>query len=168
MVTSFKTKFEDGTPTFFIESIYKSVRDCGLSDNIEIPEDMAHIVSLVTNQPTLHKPKRHTIRKGNRFKEGDLIHMATGVRTKNYKCFLIIPVVSVQQIEIKVTKSDVWKIHIDGADLFTYTRLVDLAHNDGLSIERFIEWFHKAGEKDADGMSTFKGQIVHWTNLLYN
>jgi hypothetical protein len=116
--------------------------------------------------------KKHTLRKGHRWKEGMSIQMATGVRTKNYRQFNInrpdlAVCKGVQSIKFKVDKniSDTfpevskWSIFIDGRKL-SFEEMEKLAWNDGFgSLGEFLAWFEK--EKD------FPDQIVHWTNLIY-
>lgn len=129
----------------------------------------------------LHQKKLHTIRAGSRWKAGDIMHMAYGVRTKNYQQFNKgIPelerVKSVQKIEIKYLTPSEKKsmegtsyynpeIYIDGKFFRNYNMI---AINDGFTndpdlrygkdaVEYFLRWFSK----------DFTGQIVHWTDLRY-
>jgi hypothetical protein len=105
--------------------------------------------------------KIHTIRldKNNRWKAGEIAHMATGVRTKNYKCFELKYIVSVQDIEfVWIEKSDIPIIYIDSFEFKKYRCLAD---NDGFkSVDDFLqwpEWYRK----------NFKGKIIHWTTNQY-
>lgn len=105
--------------------------------------------------------KIHTIRedKTNRWKPGNKIQMATGVRTKNYNCFKTAVCISVQTIEIKYFmgcgKFPI--IKIDG-ELLDENFELALFQNDGFdSREDFFSWF------DSD----FKGKIIHWTYFKY-
>jgi len=114
-------------------------------------------------------PKIHSIRKGQRWKAGDKIHMATGVRTTKYYQF------NGGDIGLDVCKG-VQLIHIDNNErlgkrvfidtdedsLFitqlTSEQIETLAKNDGFdSVEKFWEWFN----------SDFTGQIIHWTDHVY-
>lgn len=112
--------------------------------------------------PIVKGDKIHTIRedKNNRWKAGNLIHFATGVRTKEYNNFLKDTCKSVQDIEIDYTKTFLGEptIKIDGKTL-VHTEIVTLAFNDGFhSLEEFLAWFNK----------DFRGKIIHWTNFAYN
>lgn len=108
-------------------------------------------------------PKIHTIREGERWKPGMKIHMATGVRTANYKQFNqdypeLQTVVSVQKIIIHndrdIGKDDLW---IDGKKL-DLPGMIMLAMNDGFnSTDEFFQWF----------TGHFEGQLIHWTNFKY-
>lgn len=104
--------------------------------------------------------KIHSIRidKHNRWKAGRSIQMATGVRTKNYKCFLKKhSCISVQRIEIRYEKNHIILVFVDGRKL-NFMEVLALARNDGFkSLYDFFEWFSK----------DFVGKIVHWTNKKY-
>lgn len=110
----------------------------------------------------LSKSKIHTIRadKNDRWKIGNTIQFATGVRTKFYNCFLRGVCLFVQKIEISYLDDPNYKfptILIDGV-LITRGEFSQLVKNDGFdSTDEFLEWF------DAD----FSGKIIHWTNKIY-
>lgn len=142
----------------------------------------------------LHQPKLHTIREGNRWKAGDLMHMAYGVRTKNYQQFNkgiqeLERVKSVQKIEIKWYK--------DTSEIGKFATTIGIKHNDvkmcfdgkecihvtfsdgGLSCAgvgydnpKHVDCFKNDG---FDGVyeffkwfsKDFTGQILHFTNLIY-
>ena len=115
--------------------------------------------------------KKHTIREDvhNRWHAGMVMHMATGVRTKNYNCFKLDTCKSTQHICIFYdypigSKRTV--VIIDNKyiydnlcpDLKAIVRMNELAFNDGFdSIESFFEWFN----------SDFSGKLIHWTDLRY-
>lgn len=114
-------------------------------------------------EPILKGTKIHTIRedKPNRWKAGNKIHFATGVRTKKYNQFKLGKCVSVQQIEIT---RPIWSeylndavVKIDGKTL-TQEQQQQLAYNDGFSnLLSFWLWFNE----------DFKGKIIHWTDFKY-
>lgn len=114
-------------------------------------------------EPILKGTKIHTIRedKPNRWKAGNKIHYATGVRTKKYNQFKLGECVSVQQIEIT---RPIWSeylndavVKIDGKTL-TKEQQQQLAYNDGFSnLLSFWLWFNE----------DFKGKIIHWTDFKY-
>lgn len=161
MVLGFKTKI-DGKLTYFVQKILACV----------MPEYKKEFI-----------PKIHSIRNGNRWKTGMLIHMATGVRTKNYFQFNqnirgLEQCKSVQSIEIEemiMTSSDhcyvfeeyskkldetfvkVFKVKVDSRPLET-KEIHQLAANDGFNnTDDFFRWFN----------TNFKGQIIHWTDFKY-
>lgn len=100
--------------------------------------------------------KLHTIRwdEKKRWKQGNKIHFATGVRSSRYNCFKEAKCTGVQDIEIK--DRCVW---IDGK-LLEQFELVDLAINDGFDdLKDFWKWF--------DEYSPFQGRLIHWTDIRY-
>ena len=106
--------------------------------------------------------KIHTIRedKPNRWKKGNTIHFATGVRTKNYNQFHEGKCTSVQQIKITYPPTDTFSdiiIEIDGI-ILNMEAMQTLAYNDGFKhLLKFCLWFSK----------DFKGKIIHWTDFEY-
>ena len=140
MILGFKQKFPWGKPTYFPAKIE-------------------------------HGKKIHSIRedKHNRWEKGKLIHMATGVRTKYYNCFMERYCRSVQKIKIWHTFSKYQSkrsfVSIDGEliykssePLFSDTKMILLAKNDGFdSVDDFFKWFDK----------NFEGVIIHWTYFRY-
>lgn len=124
----------------------------------------------------IRRSKIHTIRldQHNRWKPGNKIHFATGIRTKNYNQFKSGICKSIQTIEIKHrggkylcldfdNETGVW---INGKLKFAITGIIHegtdfmnlLAKNDGFkNYYEFFEWFNK----------DFKGKIIHWTNFNY-
>lgn len=109
--------------------------------------------------------KIHTIRadKRNRWKAGMKMHMATGVRTKKYKCFKQNVCKSIQKIKIKYSPKSFYgkyipsKIYIDGKSI-NFVALCELSKNDGFeTVSDFLDWFNK----------DFKGKIIHWTDKKY-
>lgn len=115
--------------------------------------------------------KIHSIRAGNRWKPGMLIHPATGVRTKHYKQITEGPltVISVQTIEILYNEMYSTCVIIDGIFGYESSMMQDkevletLAKNDGF--ETFEE-FAKAFQAIHPGKE-FQGQIIHWTDYRY-
>lgn len=112
-------------------------------------------------RPIVAGTKIHTIREDakNRWQEGMTMHMATGIRTKNYNQFNAAICKGIQQIEI-IRRSDYLEdtiVKVDGREL-TFDEIQRLAWNDGFEhVIGFFMWFK-------DG---FKGKILHWTRLEY-
>jgi hypothetical protein len=115
--------------------------------------------------------KIHTIRNGHRWKPGKFIHMATGVRTKNYSQFNsklqhLQKCISIQSIEIIwINEEQLYPVvYIDGLKYRYYIQhekeiLYLLATNNGFeSFQDFCHWFN----------TDFKGQIIHWTRFKYS
>jgi hypothetical protein len=112
-------------------------------------------------EPILNGTKKHTIRedKKERHGGGATLHLATGVRTKSYRCLKKVLCTSVQKIEIIYVNgiyNDVF-VYLDGREL-SYDEVTKMAKNDGFnSQDSFFEWFNK----------DFSGKIIHWTKLRY-
>lgn len=117
--------------------------------------------------------KIHTIRLDphDRWKPGNKIHFATGIRTKNYKQFFEGECKSVQLIEFK-SKIDLTvevTTYIDKKEIDTAT-LVKLIKNDGFDLHNFLgfneldffNWF-----LNKKNNYQFIGKIIHWTNFKY-
>lgn len=110
-------------------------------------------------RPIMAGTKKHTIRedKTNRWKAAMGIHMAVGVRTKNYYNFLWQQCISVQPIIIKRFNEVEFNVKI-GERWLDSMEIEQLAINDGFDcLEDFMDWFNK----------DFTGKIIHWTNLKY-
>jgi hypothetical protein len=118
--------------------------------------------------PKIHAGiKKHTMRKGTRWKVGMSIQMATGVRTKNYNCFKEAVCKHIQSVEIKwktVDKGTVGEckavqVFIDGRNVTNDSQTIDmLVACDGFdSRKEFFEWFNES--------ETY--QLIHWTDLEY-
>jgi len=142
MILGFKTKFKDGNPTHFPQQILSGI-------------------------------KKHSLRedKHDRWKPCMKIHMATGIRTKNYNQF------NKHRPDMEKCKStqEVWIYYSDiehGDGSFSRGLchiVVDGKHLHGRKYQQFIkndgfpdpfvfkDWFNKE----------FKGKIIHWTDLKY-
>ena len=122
----------------------------------------------------LNGRKIHTIRedKLGRWKAGNIIQAATGVRTKNYNCFFESVCLSTQSIKIEWINETHFTIHIDDnlkVSVFLNDKCQFLVNdisfnpfefliNDGFSsIEDFCNWFSE----------DFIGKIIHWTDKKY-
>lgn len=132
MLLGFKTKFPWGAPTHFVEKI--------------------------TKQPGFW-PKIHTLREGERWKPGDLIHFAIGVRTKQYYEFKrdtckntqSVIIVNVEGLGFPIIYIDLRRLSIPEREKF--------ALNDGFdSLADFARWFHK---------DIYVLQLNHWTDFKY-
>lgn len=139
MILGFKTKV-NGKLTHFVQKILACV--------------MAEWAEAYT-------PKKHTIRHGKRWKAGMKLHLATGVRTKDYFQFNenikgLEVCKSVQ--DIKITHyGDAMFVTVDGKHM-PAEKVEQLALNDGFeNVNDFVKWFN----------SDFEGQIIHWTDLRY-
>ncbi len=122
-------------------------------------------------EPILNGSKIHTIRvdKNRRWNGGRIIHFSTNVRTLKQNQFDLGTCRSVEDILISRYGNTV-VIIIIGEDTITSINYLDsgdhvvldeIASNDGLTVEEFVEWF-VPGEHDF-----FAGRIIHWTDFSY-
>lgn len=186
MTLPFMQKFPKAIPgiggkeTYFIEKIYTSIGDtvrsivvprCDMKIPYKIrvvePKELVECIEKDLVYSGKFHPKHHTIRKGNRFKKGDKIHMVINNRTKNR--FQFAPVLEVKSVQkIFMTDYNNLEITISKRDPFFYYLYYkdkeQLALNDGFeSYKDFEAFFLHAMKKEHE----FSGQIIHWTDLRY-
>ena len=137
MILAFKTKFDDGTPTNFVEKILSGKK--------------IHTIRGDVN---------------SRWGKGRMINYATGIRTPDYKEFKKGECVSIQRIEFiwncinTVTDSWDYKILIDKRQI-PQSQIEELAKNDGFdSLGDFLNW-------EGWNKKYFKGVIIHFTDKQY-
>lgn len=132
MILGFKTQFPWGEPTYFVEKI--------------------------TMQPGFW-PKIHTLRDGERWKPGQSIQHATGVRTKQYNQFHSGTCISTQNVIIaNVEGLGIPVVYVDGRRL-SHSEKLKFAMNDGFdTLADFARWFNK---------EVYVLQLIHWTNFKY-
>lgn len=180
MILPFSTQI-NGKPTYFVESIWE-----GLMRYI-FEEDKEYISYLNLHKRTfgeywdwfpedhqrLENPKIHTIRedKNERWKPGTKIDFFINCRQKNMFRFApVLPVVSVQKVEIKwfdLFGKKMVRVFIDNqsfacvkfdSELIVTGKILLFSQNDGFdSVEDFFAYFNE----------DFTGKIIHWTDLKY-
>ncbi len=174
MILSFSTQL-NGKPTYFVEKIWG-----GLLRYV-IPIDLAYVEYLERHEEKFGKHwdflpedhermtnlKIHTIRedKKERWKPGTKIDFFINCRQKDMFRFApVLPVVSVQKVEILYKPETVFFARTYPADVYVDKRRLEIrefakfVHNDGFdTIEDFFSYFNK----------DFHGKIIHWTDLRY-
>lgn len=169
MILPFSTQL-NGKPTYFVEKIWKCLKNIDFETYAKIEkilseEELTQPYEIDYNTYKNVYPKRHTIRedKKNRWKPGSKIDFFINCRQKNMFRFApVLPVVSVQEIEIKYTDPDGFRwAH---PEIYINNKVIDpsdwelLAQNDGFdTYKELFAYFNK----------DFKGKIIHWTNLKY-
>lgn len=160
MILPFMKKFPWGEGTFFKEKILAC-------------EPEHHRIMFGSNGE--EAMKLHTIRNGQRWKPGNRIHMAYGVRSKQYEQFNkdredLQTVVSVQRFDLVIRP---WCKMIFVDRQFKYLIRTDLPFDE----ERGGPWLYQFSKNDGfDTIDQFwkwfkhpirNGQIIHWTDLKY-
>ena len=100
--------------------------------------------------------KIHTIRSDekNRWKIGNKIHFATGVRSSKYNCFGEGTCYGIQSVKI-INRA----VFIDSI-ILSWEELEEFSKNDGFdTLDDFWMWF--------DQYEPFEGKIIHWTDKKY-
>jgi hypothetical protein len=116
-------------------------------------------------KPILAGTKIHTIRedKTDRWYDGRVAQMATGVRTKEYNQFAEKKIISVQRIFMT------WDVHFEisiGDQYLYYKEKCELSFNDGfVSMDAFENWFYPIIKSNHG--QCFSGKIIHWTDYRY-
>ena len=120
----------------------------------------------------LEGTKIHTIRddKPDRWKKGNKIHFATGVRTSSYSCFKQAVCTRTQSILMTFNSfspfDDMIEITVDNKSLYTHQELFEFALNDGFEDwESFYNWFYPLIK--ASPNQEYKGKVIHWTYKKY-
>lgn len=130
MLLGFRTKYRD-KPTNFVDKILTGV-------------------------------KIHTFREdpSNRWEAGKRIHMATGIRTKQYHQFNEADCTGTQELWIDFhspLNGLPCTVYIDDREL-SDEEVMRLIANDGFdTIDDFLAWFRP----------DFNGKIIHWTDFRY-
>lgn len=179
MILPFSTKFKDGTPTYFIEKIWRGLGFKHKRDNYDLYNECKRNRNLI-DVTVVVDPKLHTIREDihNRWKPGMKIHMVVFNRSKNQ--FQFVPVLECKSVQyIRIIHDGIFD-EFDGPTVYMGNRsdlddlmpfyfdapkacygvkqMEQLARNDGFdSIEHFFSYFNK----------DFTGKIIHWTDLRY-
>mgnify|MGYP001161907097 FL=1 len=182
MNLGFKTKWENGEPTYFVEKIWSGLNNEKQQDIYfnEYCEKFKHSQKdngwSITFNDTNRFPKIHTIRedKSNRWKVGNKIHFVINNRQPNRFQFApVIECTGIQYIRIRYFNDYpivyigntmngcmpfYWENKNDDEDRYGVEQMKDLALNDGFkSLDDFFKYFDK----------DFTGKIIHWTNKIY-
>lgn len=119
-----------------------------------------HIGPTSFKEKILAEEKIHSIRRDekDRWRAGRKIHMAYGVRTKFYECFMESECVSVETILIGYLHDCLLYVKI-GDKVLSQDEQEELALNDGFdSLQDFCNYFNH----------DFSGKIIHWTKKRYS
>lgn len=117
--------------------------------------------------PILAFSKIHSFREDptRRWKAGRQIQMATGVRSKNYNCFMESECISVQTVKM-VNHPSSFIIVFDESTIFHWKDIIAIAKNDGFDNPYdFVEWFFP---NQHENYGEWHGVLIHWTQTQYN
>lgn len=177
MILNFKTRFKDGSPTYFVDKISETF---DFLDNEELQNiwdsawskeefydagnELFKRYGEYTDFTGVHFQKIHSLREDihDRWQIGTKIHFYIWARTKRAVCFGTGEVKAIQYAVINVKLQRIYIL--DQKDGMGHAREllgVDLATfvlNDGFdSLEQFWDYFTES--------KTYK--IIHWTNFKY-
>lgn len=167
-----KSKGFDGEPTNFIAKIWKSLvfNDCKYqpaSERIPQPKHMMlfpeqnailsqylFVYYFMDNQLEIDA-KKHTIRAGDRWEEGDYasLRVWSGKPYRSKQIEFTQEVLIEKVYDFKIRNN---KVYVNGKQ-FKNRKLLNLVRNDGLTLEQFWKFFYK----------DFTGQIICWNDPKY-
>ena len=181
MILGFSTQINN-RPTYFFERIWEGLLRFNFDTDIEYQlflnahhQQFGEYWDWFPDEHTrLTNTKGHTIRedKNNRWHAGTMIDFFINTRQKEMFRFApVLPVVSVQKIEIKwftffdkklvrvfIDDEQFESVKIDNSHLQTTGRMEEFAQQDGFdTVTEFFEYFNE----------DFKGKIIHWTDKRY-
>lgn len=162
-----------GQPTWFVPKIWNGLRNQDYSLPESITKYVPNISQLLSNDDyleamTIREIKLTTIRAGNRFKPGDMVSLRVWSE-KPYRSKQI----EFAQVEVKRTISVT--IHVDEflsswvgentnkPNSWNLLPLCEVAKNDGLQCDDFVNWFKIHPKKNGD---SFIGQIIIWSPCI--
>lgn len=173
-----------GKPTYFVEQFWNSFNIKSMGEEFIFHNDLIDLMALnpklkgyssilidftksLKNQVKFLDKKNHTIRAGHRFKKGDFFSprvWGTDINPKSgrsgpYHSKQIILAPDTEILEVwDITINEWTSVCVDGKFLSVHQD-IELAHNDGLKVEDFFNWFSKM---------PFEGQIICWKeNIKY-
>lgn len=176
MVTTFSRTFpgyhkRKGEPTYFVEKFLSQL----MESHWETPMYLQSLADLNPNKPfslieefyygldfSITDTKSHTIRAGDRWKQGDWFSPRVwSGRPYNSPQIAIAPPVEIKKV---------WKFEIDEyrsisspfiGDKDYYDIIPVVAKNDGLYLDDFEDWFRLHASKEK--YKPFSGQIICWS-----
>lgn len=155
-----------GKPTYFVEKIWKSLWDQNKAHDIHLyqePHDEFFHPMGANDMRNVHqfKAKHHTIRGGNRWKEGDYFSPRVwSGKPYNSKQIQFAPDIKIERVyDFTIDPLKTGDIYLNGWYVFMdrYSNILnvhEIANNDGLSKEDMLAWFKHP--------KPFIGQIIVW------
>jgi len=145
-----------GTPTHFVEKVLNSVGLLSIND-------LLPGIKEIINENELNKidaPKNHTIRRGHRYKVGDMYSPRVWTdKPYQSKQIIFAPDFEVKKIYTFEIRTDQY-FYLNGCRIYKYD-LDLISKNDGLALPDFLDWFKHP--------KPFDGQIIcHNNNTKYD
>lgn len=178
-VITFSTKFPShhplkGQPTDFVGKIWAGLLniDHDLYSDYLHPDGRPGFCRSADSYLKLFgdKQKHHTIRKGNRWKVGDIFSPrfwgGKPYRSKQVTFAPDIEIKKVWDIEIRIMPyaNNEFKVWVDNKHV-PWGIVEQIIRNDGLIEDEFVQWFKSHKRKK----TIFLGQIICWNkNIEYN
>jgi hypothetical protein len=145
---------------YFIAKIWRSILTVNPGKNKELTTFFQKLSEEDQSKIDLVKPKYHTIRRdeSDLWKKGMDIHPVISDNSLSPLQFApTLKCLDIQMISIDYTKESVIVVTIDGK-ILSFDEVKTLAVNDGFDkIEDFYSYFN----------DSFKGKLIHWTDLRY-
>lgn len=154
---------KEGRETLFVEKIWHSIAN---NSSFNLSQGLDYRYNNYLKIRDFIKPKNHTIRSGNRIKEGDNVSIriweGKPYRSKQIPIFnRDIKVLRVFHINmnhhILIIKDSIGNY----AQFSKNDILSQISENDGLEVNDFLDWFNIGAEK------SFIGQIICWGDYSY-
>lgn len=186
-VITFSRQFQSkhprkGEDTYFVEAILTQLAGVDYTShnyfmllcelNPLLPETLLHEFHYSLSENI--EPKSHTIRAGNRFKEGESFSPRIwSAKPYASKQIIFAPPVELKKTwnyEVRVSNEGVERWFLNGTSVsesneymqqwFNENLIKEIAKNDGLELSDFLNWFNHP--------SNFSGQIICWNeNIKY-
>lgn len=152
----------EGNPTYFVEKFWKGLETVGYSEPQYFFDELRGLGGVISGVDYNNAwAKKHTIRVGKRFKEGELFspRVWSGKPYTSHQIIIAPDVKIVKVYDISFyQKDELLKINNSVYYPTGYNEMVELlAKNGGLSVEDFKSWFTKP----------FDGQIICWADVGY-
>lgn len=152
-----------GEPTYFVEKIWKSLYVNGVCPD-DLDKFIQHYEEQVRGEYAKYNDihlKGHTVRAGNRWKVGDYFKpLVWSGRPYNSKTIQFAPPIRVEKLW-RFSVINHWMC-VDGVSANSYS-LENIARNDGLSFQDFLNWFMPLSKKPEPD---FEGQIISWSKNI--
>lgn len=143
-----------GQPTKFVEKFYNSLYS--RNNLMDYPEGLEI-------DETVLGMKKHTIRIGNRWKEGDLfsprVWSEKPYNSKMIRLASDTKIVKIYDFEMRYLPDEKESLILLDGNIISPDMIRDIAINDGLTFTDLLDWFCYP--------SSFKGQIICWNDPQY-